>query len=90
MFHITFVHSRTRESPEIIVIKVTKTAPRINDPYDVPIKNYKEAGLRFPSTASVAKIIIINQSQVLHKIGKIHPEDLEVILEKLNHLTDST
>jgi hypothetical protein len=41
------------ENPELVVIKVTKTAPRQNDPYDVPIKHYKESGLRYPSTARV-------------------------------------
>lgn len=76
------------ESPEVVIIKVTKTAPRKNDPYDVPIQHFKEAGLRYPSTARVSKVITVDGSQILVKIGSLHPEDLEIIIKKLIEFTN--
>ncbi len=74
------------DSPEIVV-KVTKTAPRINDTYDVRIKHYKSCGLKFPSTARISKVITIDESQILRKIGELHSEDLNIILQKLTDFT---
>lgn len=76
------------EDPELVVIKITKTAPRTNDPYDVPINHYKESGLKFPSTARVSKVITIDRSQLLFKIGKLHINDLKIIIGKLIELSD--
>src|SRR5690554_2338553 len=71
------------ETPEVVIVKITKTAPRKNDPYDVQIQHYLEAGLKYPSTARVSKIITIDESQIQSKIGSLHPDDLKVIVEKL-------
>ncbi|XID96205.1 type II toxin-antitoxin system PemK/MazF family toxin [Paenibacillaceae bacterium WGS1546] len=72
------------EDPDLVVIKITKTAPRTNDPYDVPIIHYKESGLKFPSTARVSKVITIDRSQLLFKIGKLHKDDLKIVIGKLS------
>jgi mRNA-degrading endonuclease toxin of MazEF toxin-antitoxin module len=76
------------ELPELVVIKVTKTAPRANDKFDVPIIKYQEAGLKFPSTARVSKVITLNEKQIIRRIGSLHPDDLEAITEKLIELTE--
>lgn len=76
------------EDPELVVIKVTKTAPRTNDPYDVHISHYKESGLKHPSTARISKVITIDRSQLLFKIGRLHNDDLKIIIEKLIEFTD--
>jgi mRNA-degrading endonuclease toxin of MazEF toxin-antitoxin module len=71
------------EEPEVTIIKVTKTAPRKNDPYDVPIQHFKDAGLKYPSTARVSKVITVDDSQILSKVGQLHVDDLEKIIQKL-------
>jgi mRNA-degrading endonuclease toxin of MazEF toxin-antitoxin module len=76
------------DNPELVVIKITKTAPRANDPFDVPIVHFKESGLRYPSTARVSKIITIDRSQLLFKIGRLHSDDLKLVLEKLIEFSD--
>jgi hypothetical protein len=76
------------EDPELVVIKITKTSPRANDPYDVPITHYKESGLKLPSTARVSKVITINPSQLLFKIGKLHNDDLKIVIKKLIEFTN--
>jgi len=76
------------ESPDIIVVKVTKTSPRINDPFDVPLKYYKYSGLKYPSTARVSKVITLDESQILWKVGNLHPDDLKIILKKLIEFTN--
>ena len=77
------------EHPDLVVIKITKTAPRANDPYDVPITYYKESGLKFPSTARVSKVITIDRSQLLFKIGKLQSDDLEIVIAKLIEFSDN-
>ncbi len=76
------------ETPEVVIIKVTKTAPRNNDPFDIPIQHYIEAGLKYPSTARVSKVITVADSQILSKIGSLHPDDLEIIIKKLIEFTN--
>jgi hypothetical protein len=71
------------ETPDVLVIKLTKTSPRGNDPFDIPIKNYKASGLKYPSTARISKTVTLDESQILGKIGNLHPDDLSIILQKL-------
>jgi len=71
------------EVPDVLVIKLTKTSPRKNDPFDVPVINYEVSGLKYPSTARISKAVTLDESQILEKIGNLHPDDLNVILQKL-------
>jgi hypothetical protein len=64
------------EEPEVLSVKVTKTEPREDDEFDTPIVYWKEASLRFKSTARISKTIHLPRSQFIHKIGDLHPEDL--------------
>lgn len=61
---------------EVLVVKVTKSAPRSNDKYDIPIIYWQYADLKFKSTARVAKSILLDRSQLEFKIGALHPIDL--------------
>jgi hypothetical protein len=76
------------EEPEVTIIKVTKTAPRKSDPYDVSIQHFRTAGLKYPSTARVSKVITIDASQILGKVGKLHSDDLEKVIQKLIEFTN--
>jgi hypothetical protein len=70
--------------PDIAVIKVTKHNIRSNDSFDTPIIFFKEAGLKLPSTARISKLVIINESQIDNRKGKLHSIDQTVIFDKLN------
>ncbi|MGI1659689.1 MAG: type II toxin-antitoxin system PemK/MazF family toxin [Desulfitobacterium sp.] len=59
----------------VLVVKVTKMPPRPNDKYDIPIDYWQHANLRFKSTARVSKTQILNHSQLLFRIGTLHPND---------------
>lgn len=63
------------ETLEVLSVKVTKTEPRTEDVYDVPIVYWQEASLKFKSTARISKTMYINKSQFIHQIGTLHPED---------------
>lgn len=80
------------ETLEVLSVKVTKTEPRDNDDYDMPIVYWQEAKLRFKSTARVAKTIKINKSLFIHKIGDIHPDDLvnvqQMFIEYINSISE--
>lgn len=69
------------ERLKVLVIKVTKTQPRENDKYDIPINYWQYANLRFKSTARVSKAIILNPSQLDFRIGSLHPVDYANIQE---------
>jgi len=70
------------ETLEVLSVKVTKTEPRNNDEYDIPIVYWQEANLKFKSTARISKTMYINKSQFKHKIGTLHEDDL-VEVQKL-------
>ncbi|MHB1406778.1 MAG: type II toxin-antitoxin system PemK/MazF family toxin [Desulfitobacteriaceae bacterium] len=63
------------ERLEVLVVKVTKTPPRSNDIYDIPITYWQYANLRFKSTARVSKTLSLNRSQLEFKIGTLYPSD---------------
>lgn len=60
----------------VLSVKITKHGPRENDPYDVPILYWREAGLRLSSTARVSKVLLLNSEDFIFKIGDLHPDDL--------------
>lgn len=63
------------EPLQVLSVKVTKTKPRSNDEYDIPIVYWNEANLRFKSTARVSKTIYINKNQFHYKIGTLLKDD---------------
>ncbi|AFQ44322.1 type II toxin-antitoxin system PemK/MazF family toxin [Desulfosporosinus meridiei] len=64
----------------VLVVKVTKTPPRPNDKYDIRINYWQYANLNFKSTARVSKTQILDHSQLVFKIGTLHPGDYTNIL----------
>lgn len=60
----------------VLSVKVTKHQPREKDLYDVPIIYYEEANLKVPSTARVSKILLLDHSAFIFKIGNLNEEDL--------------
>ena len=67
---------------KVLSVKVTKHKPRTNDDFDVPIVYWQEAKLRFQSTARVAKLMNLDKSMFIHKIGELHQDDFNNIVEK--------
>jgi hypothetical protein len=63
----------------VLSVKITKHAPREEDPYDVPILYWQEANLRLSSTARVSKVLLLSPENFIFKIGELHPDDLERI-----------
>jgi hypothetical protein len=58
-------------------VKITKHAPRKENPYDVPILYWQEANLRFSSTARVSKVTMHRPDSFIFKIGELHQDYLE-------------
>jgi mRNA-degrading endonuclease toxin of MazEF toxin-antitoxin module len=63
----------------VLSVKITKHAPRKEDPYDVPILYWQEAHLRLSSTARVSKVTMLSPDSFIFKIGELHQDDLERI-----------
>lgn len=76
------------ETLQVLSIKVTKSAPRENDKYDIPLRHWQHAKLRFESTARVSKIMYLPKSYFKHKIGELHPDDFLNILKTLEQFLD--
>jgi mRNA-degrading endonuclease toxin of MazEF toxin-antitoxin module len=74
---------------QVVAIKVTKHDPRENDPFDVKIEYWKEAGLSVPSTARISKTKYIDKSQILNRKGELHPSDIECIAHRLKEYLDT-
>lgn len=68
--------------PDILSTKVTKHVPRKADPFDTPIRFWKDANLDFPSIARVSKTIPLKHSDFRKFIGIAHIDDLMKIQEE--------
>ena len=73
----------------VLSVKITKHAPRQEDPYDTPILYWREANLRLASTARISKVMLLPQDSFIFKIGDLHQDDLlrieEMYREFLNN-----
>jgi hypothetical protein len=70
------------EPIRVLSIKVTTHDIRDVDPYDTPILNWQAAGLDRPSIARVSKTIYLTPENIIHKIGVLHFDDQNAILNK--------
>ena len=68
----------------VLSVKITKHAPRTEDPYDTPILYWQEANLRLASTARVSKVLLLSQDSFIFKIGDLHKDDLERVEDMYN------
>lgn len=60
----------------ILSLKITSHAPRENARLEYALQKWKEAGLSKPSTVRISKRLKLNQSDFVHKIGRLHPTDI--------------
>ena len=63
----------------VLSVKITKHKVRKEDPYDIPIIYWSEAGLRLASTARVSKVTVLNKDSFIFKIGNLHNDDMDRI-----------
>lgn len=72
----------------ILSVKVTKHSPRINDTFDVPITKWRESGLKYPSTARIAKSINISYENLNCKLGILHNDErVKIITAYFNYVS---
>lgn len=64
---------------EVLSVKVTSHEIRDEDPFDTPIKYWKECGLKKPSVARVSKTMILTSDRFDNKKGELHSEDQNAI-----------
>lgn len=83
------VISVSDDKMKILSVKVTKHEARDWDDYDTTIKEWIAAGLRFPSTARVSKIRVLPRRNFLFKIGDIHPDDWDMLTDKIQDFRES-
>jgi mRNA interferase MazF len=60
-------------SHDLIVCRITSAQP--NDPLDVEVGDWQAAGLIQPSSARLNRIVTIERSIILRKLGTLHPAD---------------
>ena len=58
-------------------------------PHDVVLKNYEEAGLPKPTLIRVAKVVTIDSSIVIKRIGSITAEDKKNTVKAFNALFET-
>lgn len=73
----------------VLSVKITKHAPRQEDPYDTPILYWREANLRLASTARISKVMLLPQDSFIFKIGELHQDDLLRVEEMYQKFLDS-
>ena len=61
----------------VLSVKITKHKAKIEDPYDIPIIYWDEAGSRLASTARVSKVTLLTKDSFIFKIGDFHKDDLK-------------
>ncbi|MDR0858144.1 MAG: hypothetical protein LBN97_03835 [Oscillospiraceae bacterium] len=66
------------------IVKMTGTPCR--DIFEHRLVYWKYAGLVKPTTIRTSKIIDAVSTDMLHKIGDLHPDDIEEFAKKLNAL----
>lgn len=75
------------EPLQVLSIKVTSHESRKNDPYDVALKKWKEAGLNRPSTARISKMQFLPIENMDFKMGTLDTLDRYEIAKKIQELT---
>ncbi len=83
-----------KELPDIILCQITSRKLRYTNPGlgDVPLNEWKEAGLLLPSTVRLVKLATLSKEKVLAKLGALTAVDMEHVLSVfstifLNNLT---
>jgi mRNA interferase MazF len=69
---------------DVIIAPVTSQLPR--NKFDVVLEYWEEVGLLKPSVARTSKIISIHGSELKRKLGILHENDLERVLQMCRSL----
>jgi len=67
-----------RGLPDVIVCPIS-SRPHYFDrpgPGDLPLQQWKKAGLRYPSTARVSKVVSVSKQMIARGLGRVAPQDL--------------
>lgn len=59
----------------VMALKVTSHVPR-NEWREYALQHWQAAGLNKPSTVRIGKRLRLQQSDMVHRIGKLHPLDI--------------
>ena len=59
----------------VMALKVTSHVPR-NEWGEYALQHWQAAGLNKPSTVRIGKRLRLQQSDMVHRIGKLHPLDI--------------
>ncbi|MCF8567671.1 type II toxin-antitoxin system PemK/MazF family toxin [Alicyclobacillus tolerans] len=78
--------SNERAIDLVDVMTAPVTSQRARNEFDVDIEKWREAGLAYPSIARTAKLLTIDQSKLLRKLGDLDDNDLANVLEKCRQL----
>ena len=73
------------ERGDVILMAISSRPPVGR--FEVPLRNWKDAGLRFKSKVVTSKIITVN-AMLVQEIGALSPEDLNVVKTTLLSLFD--
>jgi mRNA-degrading endonuclease toxin of MazEF toxin-antitoxin module len=72
-----------RKLPDVVVCPIS-SRPRYFErpgPGDLPLLHWKKAGLRYPSTARVSKVVSVSKDSISRRLGRIAPPDLRRVEE---------
>src|SRR5436190_874834 len=67
---------------DLLVARVTSQSQQSS--YEVPIVEWKAAGLRLPSTARIHKLATMHKKKVRHIIGTLSEQDRKSVAAALN------
>lgn len=69
-------------SHDLMVCRITSARPF--DPLDVTVINWQAAGLIQSSTARLSRIVTIERSIIIRKLGSLDPSDLATVRQAWN------
>ena len=71
-----------------ISYKITSKPPRKYDQFDYAIAYWQHAGLEAPSTARIAKQLVLKREDLIHKIGRLHTIDIMQIQSLISRFSE--
>lgn len=66
-----------KQGPYYIAVEITKHAPRNNYPKEFEIKDWKQAGLKVPSTIRFIKCGIFHERTIDKYVGRLSNDDIK-------------
>lgn len=72
-----------------IIAPITKHTPRKNYQKEYAIKDWKEAGLKYPSTIRLSKVLSVPVSELTDKVGNLSARDTEAIKKLIESIQNN-